>query len=259
MSQISKAMTGVRDVDLKILAGLEDRDLLNFCLLESKNKNIYKLCNEFEFWRARFIQRYNPPLEWVRKQVKVNWKRMYIKLTYYLNKVREERDGFGFENEMNEVLYYASKDGDFNVIDFLISIGANNWLSGLEGAIESHNEYLIEFYHEKDFSLFQYNLLLLASVEANNKKLVDYYIQRGATNYRAAENIAIENNDFEMLKFLYDRMLGGIQNLPQDIFEENMREAFKKYKSADNKIVEYYVREKIRKEKEDRRMLKKRK
>lgn len=38
MSQISKAMTGVKDVDLKILAGLEDRDLLNFCLLESKNK-----------------------------------------------------------------------------------------------------------------------------------------------------------------------------------------------------------------------------
>ena len=105
--------------------------------------------------------------------------------------------------------------------------------------------------------------MLLAAVEANNKKLVDYYIERGATNYRAAEHIAIENNDFEMLKFLYDRMLGGIQNLPQDIFVENMHEAVRKYKTVDNKIVLYYIRENIRREKESnknyRRKLKKRK
>jgi hypothetical protein len=176
--------------------------LLNFCLLGKGNKNIHKLCNDFEFWRNRLIERYHPTLDWIHKQNRKDmkdWKRIYLKFTYYLNTVREENTTWNDIDFMGWVLYYASRDGDFGVIDFLISIGVNNWARGLQGAIETDNQYLIDFYHENNnFSKHDYNDLLHVAAKVGNKELVNYYVENGADNYMWAVSAAFENNDFDI-------------------------------------------------------------
>jgi len=254
--QFSNIMTGNKDVDLKILSGLEDKDLLNFCLLANENRNINKLCNDYTFWRNRFIEKYNPSLQWIQKQNIKNWKRMYLKLSYYLNKTKEETSQIDDKNLMNWVLYCASKDGEYNIIDFLISKGVTDWVLGLRGAIESNNDYLIDFYHENDFGKYEYYSLLHFAVREGNKKLVDYYIGKGANNYNWAAYGAIEKNNLDMLKYVYDKMIGGIKNLPSEMLDDEISTNFKKY--GMNQIVKFYIEERTRRYEEIKKQLRKR-
>lgn len=51
-------LTGVKDIDLKILQSLSDIDLCNIC---STNKRLYKVCNEESFWINRLLLKMSSP------------------------------------------------------------------------------------------------------------------------------------------------------------------------------------------------------
>ena len=235
-------LTGNKDADLLILSKLDDKDLFSFCASESKNKNVHKLCNDETFWRNRFIQKYNPTSDWSEKQK--NWKRNYLKLTYYINKLKEQHPTYSLYSIMDWALYESAKDGNLDIIDFLISKGFNNEYKILKGAIETDNQNLIDFYNQKRaFGKAGYDILLRFAVEANNKRMVDYYFDK-AEYHEYAIRGAFEKNNYEMLKYLYDKM-GEVSILSDKTLKEHFHESLEKYGSH-NKITGFYLEEKKR-------------
>lgn len=77
--------TGTKDIDLKILSDLDDRDLLNFCISDPKNKYIKKLCENEIFWRNRLLNKFIEFKE-IKKLNTRSWKDTYLMLIYYLEK-----------------------------------------------------------------------------------------------------------------------------------------------------------------------------
>lgn len=246
-------MTGNKDADLLILSKLDDKSLLSFCASQTKNKNVHKLCNDKTFWRNRFIEKYSPTSEWSNK--KRNWKRSYLKLTYYLNKGREANTNFniwGNEDFNKDALYEASLNGDLDIVEYLIS-ETDNWLEGLRGAIESNNHFLINFFIQNGkFDLSHYDTLLASAVKANNRQLVDYYIQKGATKIYWAIHIAFSYNNFQMLQHLYDVIPGGMRSLTDETLQEKINESLQKY-GPTNEITRFYLDEHTRREEDSRR------
>ena len=86
----TRSLSGIKDVDLKILSELGDEDLFTFCKnFESKNRYINKLCSDDNFWKNRFIKKYGK----TRKETNRTWKTFYLKAAYYEDK---------FKNNLNQ-------------------------------------------------------------------------------------------------------------------------------------------------------------
>jgi hypothetical protein len=60
-----------------------------------------------------------------------------------------------------------------------------------------------------------------------------------------------------MLKYVYDRMIGGIRHLSTELLEDEIRNSLRKYGTEGNKIVTYYVKENIRREEEMKKQMRK--
>ena len=65
-------LTGIRDVNLKILQELDDEELFSFCIV---NKEAHKLCENENFWRNRFLKRFG---KLYAKDEKRTWKNFYL-------------------------------------------------------------------------------------------------------------------------------------------------------------------------------------
>ena len=65
-------LSGIRDVNLKILEDLNDEDLFSFCIV---NKEANKLCDNENFWRNRFLKRFGQLYE---KSEGRTWKNFYL-------------------------------------------------------------------------------------------------------------------------------------------------------------------------------------
>lgn len=83
-------LTGVKDIDLKILQTLSDIDLCNIC---STNKRLYKICNEESFWLNRLLLKMSHPdnniesINELRENKEITYKDLYI---YLFGKDRKE-------------------------------------------------------------------------------------------------------------------------------------------------------------------------
>jgi hypothetical protein len=76
------SLTGNRDVDLNILSRLDDRSLLNTCLIE--NRYIYNLCHNELFWKNRYINKWG--LEASKyKPMERTWRNHYMKTLIILD------------------------------------------------------------------------------------------------------------------------------------------------------------------------------
>ena len=72
-------MLRIKDLDLLIMMEINDKDLLNYCLI---NKYGIKLCSNEDFWRNRLWKYYGKfyPKEGQK------WKELYLKLVHDINK-----------------------------------------------------------------------------------------------------------------------------------------------------------------------------
>jgi len=79
-------LTGIKDTELIIMAKLNDKDLLNYCIA---NKTILKTCYDESFWRNRFISKFDlkdkEPLSKYRKPNQT-WRDFYLMMIYYIDK-----------------------------------------------------------------------------------------------------------------------------------------------------------------------------
>lgn len=80
-------LTGIRDIDLKILEELSDQELFSFCLV---NKEANKLCSNEVFWRNRFIKRFGQFNRW--KPENRSYKNFYLSLVKELGKEVDMED-----------------------------------------------------------------------------------------------------------------------------------------------------------------------
>lgn len=74
-----KGLSGIKDVDLKILTELNDRDLFSFCLAD---KHVNQMCKDEHFWRNRFVSRFSS----TDKPVDISWRKYYLTVISELDK-----------------------------------------------------------------------------------------------------------------------------------------------------------------------------
>lgn len=79
-------MTGIKDVDLKILSEMDDKELLTIC--SSKNKYFYRICNNDFFWQQRYMKRFaSIKKEAVdHKPIHETWKKYYLQTVIDLDR-----------------------------------------------------------------------------------------------------------------------------------------------------------------------------
>ena len=68
--------TPIRDLDLKILSNLNDRDLFSFCLTD---KTANKLCQDENLWRNKFIDRFGHEMMKYKPEERT-WKKYYLSI-----------------------------------------------------------------------------------------------------------------------------------------------------------------------------------
>ena len=101
-------LSGQKDADFIILSKLNDKDLLSVCVT---NKYANRLCNNEDFWRNRFISKYDA--EYMKYKLENrSWKRFYLLITKYLN-------------------------------------GSKNWNKGMFGAAQGGHKDLVELFQQK--------------------------------------------------------------------------------------------------------------
>ena len=127
---MERSFSKIPDVDLKIMADMDDRTLLEFCQTSQYARN---LCKNEMFWKKRFIRQYGA----FSKNPDRTWKQFYLKIIYYLDKYPI----------LDDALYHVSIEGirNLDLIRFLLARGANID-QGLLGAAEAGYKNLVEFY-----------------------------------------------------------------------------------------------------------------
>ena len=78
--QVEKTLSGIKDVDLKILSELDDESLLRFCVTSKYGSEI---CKDETFWRNRLTVKYPDSVTF--KDPQRTWKSWYLNLTYFFD------------------------------------------------------------------------------------------------------------------------------------------------------------------------------
>ena len=190
MEVIERSLTGIKDVDLKILSELDDKSLLNFCQT-SKYGN--QLCQNEIFWINRIDRRY-PYLKEFKKEDE-SWRRFFIRMTYYIAKLNEEfgipyipTKGYNpeeFYNGWNKdskriynvAMTWAALGGHLNIVQYLIDKkGANDFNWALEDAAARGHLDIVQLMIEKGASKF--NNAMINAAEGGYLDIVKYLIEK---------------------------------------------------------------------------------
>ena len=72
----SKVLTGNKNLDLKVLSNLDDRSLLNVCVV---NRYANQLCKDENFWRKRFVTKFGEEAAKYKPENRT-WRNHYLKV-----------------------------------------------------------------------------------------------------------------------------------------------------------------------------------
>ena len=163
---MERSLTQIRDVDLKILSELDDRDLLNYC---KTHKYGNELCNNEDFWRNRLQAKFPGAEKY--KSPKRTWKNYYLKIIYYLNK---------YESLM-EAMLAAVRRNEKDIVQFFILKGGPRWTqydwnSGLYRAAQGGHVDLMKFFIQKGADELRSSLY--AAALGGHKDAIDYLISQ---------------------------------------------------------------------------------
>ena len=146
-----KGFTGIKDLDLKILMELDDRDLIQTC---ATNRELRRICNvDQSFWRNRYVKQYGEHAASF-KPAERSWKNHYMQTYIDLHK---------FSNPMDFLSHIAWKE---NVEKSIFVDFDREALISLKDAPEwvMNNLYLLKIPKIKVVS-FAPNAFLLAASE----------------------------------------------------------------------------------------------
>ena len=131
-------LTGVKDLDFKILNELPDQDLVNVC---KTNKQANKLCDDQNFWLQRIMIKFSYLDLNVLKRYKQgrSWSQYYIEDLRTINKENaiyklEE----GSENgRLDQVVISMNKGADIHANDSLIPASENGYIQIVKYLVEN--------------------------------------------------------------------------------------------------------------------------
>lgn len=128
-SQVKNSLTSIRDIDLKILSELNDRDLFQFCLV---NKNANELCRNEHFWRNRFVNRFGSEAAKYKPTQRI-WRNHYLSVVSNLDKYSE--DPWKFFDEISWNMHdenidnlVKNKDESFHDNFWMLNLGKEAYI-----------------------------------------------------------------------------------------------------------------------------------
>lgn len=114
-------LTGIKDLDLKIMMELSDRDLINYC---KTDRFARRICKDENFWRNRFVNKFGEKDRLGKPYIKngdKSWKDFYLQIIKVI-----DLDDINEVNEWGEYQYYdfykyilEKSLGNWDVFDFL--------------------------------------------------------------------------------------------------------------------------------------------
>lgn len=183
-----ETILGIKDLDRHLAKYVDDKDVLNMIV----NKKYLELFDE-QFFYNLLLLKY--PLLIRFKKENETWKNFYIQMVYYLAKLKEEFDfpyipainynpksvykHFKENPDMiwNGGLTFATQVGDMKLVEKMLSKGALPGF-GLMGAAVKGDKKLVDYFIEIGATDLASGLVKAA--EYGHKDLVDYFISLGA-------------------------------------------------------------------------------
>ena len=158
----SQLLTGIHELDIKIINELTDKDLLRFCQI-----NVYAggLCQDGYLWRQRIISRYGKVKE---KPENLTWREFYFVYPYY--------------PVTYESMLQAGKNNDFIALRIIMTQWGDlkgGKLGIITDAARTGNIALLDWLERE--KLLPKDLESIALIAKYNKqtKVLDWLVKRG--------------------------------------------------------------------------------
>ncbi len=207
-------LTGLRDTELLVMNELNDRDLLNYCQTDK-----YKICQNEDFWRNRFIKVHGEKAAQF-KNLNRSWKDYYLAVIYYTDKYTNERATIETAKKeyMDLFLYFSQYVQEWIKTHAIIQSGNIKYLNlikdqnilsrvllndGLQMAAKNGNQEAIDFFIKRgaipDFKLY-------GILEGDNQKLIDEIINNDpGLNLNEALSSAIKGRNIKLIEYFIKR------------------------------------------------------
>jgi len=254
-----KTLSGIRDVDLKILQELEDHEISKVC---SVNKYVAKLCEDESFWLNRLLKKYDIETIFEMKE-NLTYKNLYRYLFFDrktgLN-VAIQTDNLDLfkqiynSSDENDDLQYQydqiGKDGSLNILAYLL---LNEIQEDRQYIIDivlgSANEKVFKWLHKMGLTSYYYYFLLLTGyynpeyVLPQIKKYFKYIRENDdvipiletlglyLTKYNLEEKKIIYDlisTKFDTKKYI-EAIMNGLEHNKDIRFNQETKEKFLKY------------------------------
>ena len=190
-------LTGKRDADLIILSNLDDRSLLNFCRASKLNTYSSKLCDNENFWRNRFLSKYNEQEITQGRR----WKNFYLSLLSY--------EGYEFINGIEKALEKKDLDAiKYYLKEFNVPIETVYHLSLEKGAFDI-TKYLLTL--DIDVNMFNRDGLYYASLYGN-QDMVEFFLKRGERDFNVGLKGASLGGHQDLVNFFIQRGNFGVRD-----------------------------------------------
>lgn len=182
--------------------------------------SVNKKFNDEKFFE-RVIQRKYPLLIRFKKE-NDTWRSFYIRMIYYIAKLQQEFD-FPYIPNTNPERFYLDFSNSTLSKEDMMDIGLD--FSALSGIIN-----LIDYFIEKGATNLDNALYITA--EKGHLEAVKYLVNRGAKRIDMATRAAAEKGHLEIVKYLFDKDPNNLTNISAvlDAAENNHKE-----------IVEYFL------------------
>ena len=190
-------LTGFKDVDLKIMSELDDRELLIICLQESEAPYINKICSFENFWKQRAEKKYGH----IKKRRDRSYKNWYLKIVYYEDKYTtyralEELALGGYKNidlieffmnkkdiqqwpddSVVKIMESAGKSGDIKLVDYFVSHKFPIYLA-LRGGVETGNKSFVYYILSRTYPNSNLYDMIFYSAKSGDRELLDFFIEK---------------------------------------------------------------------------------
>ena len=210
--------SGNKDTDREILLKLSDKDLLSAC---KSNKYLYTSVCDDNFFRRKLLLSYPNTLKYFNINEYKNCKRFYLKMIYYISKLKEEfnylyiagnpkkqYDIFKQSNSNQEnLLYLASREGEIELVKEAISRGAHiRQGTGLSWASRYGYLEIVKYLVENGANIHAlHDEAFRWAVENGHLEVVKYLVNQGVDIHiydDEALKLASENGHLDVVKYL---------------------------------------------------------
>ena len=205
------SLSGLKDVDREILKHVDDRELLEICIIDRKTWN--EVCDD------NFIRRRLGKYFGIEKYKKRNqsWKSFFLEVLYYVSKMKDEykydytSGNFRKQYEIlghgtiDHVLMQAARQGEFPLVKFAVENGANMFYSAVGYAAEKGHYDIVKYLIEVG-KITEFNNLLIWAIRGGNLNIVKLLFDKGAVvdENNDATLQAILSGHLDILKYLVE-------------------------------------------------------